>query len=73
MPRRLHIVEFVALMAIMSALTAFSTDAMLPALPEIASELSPEAPNRALMVVGAFMLGLGLGTLVAGPLADAFG
>ena len=25
------------------------------------------------MVVGAFMLGLGLGTLVAGPLANAFG
>lgn len=33
MPRRLQIVEFVALMAIMSALTAFATDAMLPALP----------------------------------------
>ena len=73
MGKRLRIIEFVALMAIMSALTAFATDAMLPALPQIAGDLSPDAPNRAQMVVGAFMLGLGIGTLVAGPLADAFG
>ena len=46
---------------------------MLPALPQIAAELSPDAANRAQMIVGAFMLGMGLGTFFAGALADAFG
>ncbi len=65
--------EFIALMAMMSAMVAFSIDAMLPALPAIAAELTPTAPNRAQLVVGAFLLALGLGTLVIGPLSDRFG
>lgn len=71
--RRLHVVEFVALMALLASMVAFSTDAMLPALPQIAADLTPGATNRAQMIIGAFMLGLGLGTFFAGPLADAFG
>jgi len=71
--RRLAVGEFVALMAMLSSLVAFSIDSMLPALPRIAAELSPDAVNRAQLVVAAFMLGLGLGTMLAGPLADAFG
>ncbi len=73
MARRLPIVEFVALMAILASLVAFATDAMLPTLPQIAAELSPDAANRAQMIVGAFMLGMGLGTFFAGTMADAFG
>ena len=73
MPRRLPIVEFVALMATLASVVAFATDAMLPALPQIAADLSPDAANRAQLIVGAFMLGMGLGTFFAGPLADAFG
>lgn len=65
--------EFIALLAMNSALVAFSIDAMLPALPEIAAELTPAALNRAQLVVGAFILGLGLGTLFSGPFSDAFG
>ncbi len=65
--------EFIALMAMMSALVALSIDAMLPALPQIAADLSPGAANRAQLVVGAFILGLGLGTLFSGPFSDAFG
>ncbi len=61
------------MMAMMAAMVAFSIDAMLPALPEIAAELAPEAPNRAQLVVGAFMLGLGVGSLFSGPLSDAWG
>jgi len=65
--------EFVALMAMLLATVAISIDAMLPALPEIAATLSPGAPNAAQLVVTSFVLGMGLGTLFAGPLSDAFG
>lgn len=65
--------EFVALMAMLSGTIAFSIDAMLPALPEIAAELSPDAPNRTQLIISMFMLGLGLGTLLTGSLSDALG
>lgn len=66
-------VEFIALMAMIFATMAFSIDSMLPALPQIAAEMSPDDPNRAQLVVTAFVLGMGLGTLFTGPLSDAFG
>src|SRR6056297_2191005 len=65
--------EFIALMAMLMANVAFSIDAMLPAIPQIAAELSPDAPNRAQLVVTSFVLGLGIGTLFVGPLSDALG
>lgn len=65
--------EFVALMAMLFATIAISIDAMLPALPDIAASLSPEAPNAAQLVVTSFVLGMGLGTFFAGPLSDTFG
>ncbi|MEQ6247978.1 MFS transporter [Sulfitobacter sp. HNIBRBA3233] len=65
--------EFVALVAMMTATIAFSIDAMLPALPQIAADLSPGAPENAALILSSFLLGIGLGTFVAGPLADAFG
>ncbi len=65
--------EFVAIMAMLFATIAISIDAMLPALPDIAAELSPDAPNAAQLVVTSFVFGMGLGTLFAGPLSDAFG
>ncbi|MEM7709797.1 MAG: multidrug effflux MFS transporter [Pseudomonadota bacterium] len=69
----LSLVEFVALMAMLSATIAFSIDAMLPALPEIGATLSPDDPNAAQLVIVAFVFGLGLGTLFSGPLSDAIG
>jgi MFS transporter, DHA1 family, multidrug resistance protein len=71
--RRLSQGEFVAMVAVLFATIAFSIDAMLPALPRIAAELSPEAVNRAQLVLTTFVLGMGLGTLVAGPLSDSIG
>ncbi len=65
--------EFVALIAMLFATIAISIDAMLPALPEIAATLSPNAPNAAQLVVTSFVLGMGIGTLFTGPLSDAFG
>ncbi|MBT8474108.1 MAG: multidrug effflux MFS transporter [Alphaproteobacteria bacterium] len=73
MPRRLSRAEFVALMAMLFATIAFSIDAMLPALPEIADELTPDAPNRAQLIITSFVLGMGIGTLFTGPLSDAYG
>ncbi|MBC6406641.1 MAG: MFS transporter [Rhodobacteraceae bacterium] len=65
--------EFIAFCGMVLATTAFSIDAMLPALPEIGQELSPHNLNNAQMVVIFFVLGLGLGTFFAGPLSDVFG
>lgn len=72
-PARLHPTEFIALIAMMFATIAFSIDAMLPALPQIALDLTPEAPNRAQLIITSFVFGMGLGTLFAGPLSDSFG
>lgn len=65
--------EFIALIAMLFAIIAFSIDAMLPALPRIGAELSPDAPNRAQLIVIAFVLGMGAATLFAGPMSDALG
>ncbi|MBF9031522.1 Bcr/CflA family efflux MFS transporter [Rhodobacterales bacterium HKCCE3408] len=65
--------EFIALMGMMFATIAFSVDAMLPALPEIAEELTPEAPTLAQFILTSFIIGMGIGTLFVGPISDAFG
>lgn len=71
--RRMAQGEFIALMAMLSATVAFSIDSMLPALPQIGAELSPSDVNRAQLILTAFVLGLGLGTFVTGPMSDAWG
>lgn len=70
---RIPLAEFVALLAMLFSTIAFSIDAMLPALPDIAAVLSPGAVNRAQLVITAFMAGLGLGTVFTGPISDAIG
>jgi DHA1 family bicyclomycin/chloramphenicol resistance-like MFS transporter len=64
---------FVAMIAMLFATIALSIDAMLPALPDIAAELSPTDSNKALLIISSFFLGMGLGTFVAGPVSDAYG
>ncbi|MBN9675005.1 multidrug effflux MFS transporter [Salipiger bermudensis] len=66
-------VEFIALLAMLFATIAFSIDAMLPALPEIGADLTPDAINRAQLVVTSFVFGMGIGTFFTGPLSDVFG
>ena len=70
---RLSMPEFISLMGMMFATVAFSLDAMLPAMTEIAQQLTPEAPNNAQLIITSFVLGMGIGTLFTGPLSDAFG
>jgi DHA1 family bicyclomycin/chloramphenicol resistance-like MFS transporter len=65
--------EFVALIAMLFATIALSIDAMLPALPAIAAELSPDDVNRAQLVIGVFFAGMEVGTLLTGPISDAIG
>ena len=65
--------EFVALFALMTSLTALSIDAMLPALPEIAQNLSVTNANDTQLVVSMFILGMVFGESVFGPISDAIG
>ena len=65
--------EFIAMLAFLFATIAFSIDAMLPALPAIAAELTPDNANVAQLILTAFVAGMGAGTLFAGPISDAIG
>ena len=65
--------ETVALLAGLMALNAFAIDAMIPALPDIGSELGVGTENRRQLVVVAYFLGFGVGQIFWGPLADRFG
>ncbi|NNL17184.1 MAG: multidrug effflux MFS transporter [Boseongicola sp.] len=65
--------ELVAILAMLTATVAFSIDAMLPVLPDISASLAPDAPNQAQLVIATFVVGMGLGTLFAGPLSDTYG
>ena len=56
--QRLPAGEFTGMLALLFATVAFSIDAMLPALPAIAAELSPGAVNNAQLVLSAFVLGM---------------
>ncbi|WP_170325116.1 multidrug effflux MFS transporter [Ruegeria arenilitoris] len=73
MTNRMSKGEFIALVAMMFATIAFSIDSMLPALPEIGEQLSPDDINRAQLILTSFVLGMGVGTFFMGPLSDAFG
>lgn len=72
-PPRMRFGEFIALLAMLMATVAYSVDAMLPLLEAMGNALSPEMPQRAQFVITAFLVGLGLGTLVLGPVSDAYG
>lgn len=69
MPER----EFIALMAMLVAMTALSIDIMLPALPAIAQIFSLDDANDRQGVVTAFILGFAVGQPFFGPLADRYG
>jgi DHA1 family bicyclomycin/chloramphenicol resistance-like MFS transporter len=66
-------VEFVIIISLMMSLTAFSTDAMLPALPQIGGDLGVQNANNRQLVVPVLFLGLALGQLFFGPLSDRTG
>jgi DHA1 family bicyclomycin/chloramphenicol resistance-like MFS transporter len=65
--------EFVIIVSAMMSLTALSIDAMLPALPQIGSDLAVQNANDRQLVVSVLFLGLALGQLFFGPLSDRIG
>ena len=64
------LVEFVALMALMTSLVALSIDAMLPALHQIGEELAIASAQQTHLIVSLFFIGMALGQLYYGPVAD---
>ena len=60
-------------MAWLSAITALSLDAMLPAFPVMADDLGVDNENRIQLVLAVFSIGMGLGTIFVGPIADWLG
>lgn len=72
-PGQLSFVEFVALMASMIALAALSTDAMLPALAEIGTELRVRQMNDSQLILSWLFLGMATGQIFYGPVSDSIG
>jgi DHA1 family bicyclomycin/chloramphenicol resistance-like MFS transporter len=66
-------VEFVIILSLIMSLTALSTDAMLPALPQIGNDLGLVNPNDRQLVISVIFLGSALGGLFFGPLSDKAG
>lgn len=66
-------VEFISLFSLVTALTAFSIDAILPGLTRMAGDLGVLDIRTTQLVVTMFVLGMGVGEMGFGPLADAIG
>src|ERR1700759_5196743 len=65
--------EFVIVIASIMALNPLATDMMLPALPKIPSTFHIVIANRPHAVLSTFLIGLGVGQFVMGPLSGRFG
>jgi DHA1 family bicyclomycin/chloramphenicol resistance-like MFS transporter len=65
--------EFVALMAMLTALVALSIDMVLPSLPAIGASLGVARPNDNQWVISLFFLGFGVGQFFYGPFSDTAG
>lgn len=65
--------EFVTLIAALMAVNALSIDPMLPALPAIGETLHIANGNDRQWIITLYFIGLGLGSLIYGPLSDRFG
>lgn len=65
--------ELVTMMALVMAINALAMDAMLPAFPMMRGDLGLTNPNDIQFVIGLYVLGMGLGSPIYGPLSDRFG
>jgi len=73
-PTQLGRVEFTTLLAMAIALTALGIDLMLPLFPAMRSDLGLPVGSTAVGgLVTTYFLGLAIGQLLYGPLADRFG
>jgi DHA1 family bicyclomycin/chloramphenicol resistance-like MFS transporter len=65
--------EFVAIVALMMAVTAISIDNLLPAFPVIQARFGIADPNSLQLLVYVYMIGFGFAQIVYGPVSDRFG
>jgi DHA1 family bicyclomycin/chloramphenicol resistance-like MFS transporter len=65
--------EFVVLMALIISMVALSIDTMLPALPEIASDLGVTQVNDSQYVISILFAGMAVGQMIFGPMSDSVG
>ncbi|OUS72588.1 Bcr/CflA family drug resistance efflux transporter [Pseudoalteromonas sp. A601] len=72
MPKTEHSLHTVLILALLIIFCPLAIDIYLPAFPEIAQALSV-GEQKVQLTVAIFMLTVGLGQLIAGPLADKFG
>lgn len=62
----------ILLLAAIAALGSLATQLMVPALPQLAADLHAD-PGDAQLLISLFLIGLGAGQVIAGPLADRIG
>ena len=65
--------EFILLVALLTAMVAMSIDTMLPAVGVMAQELGAAHPNDRQLIVLGFFAGMTFGTVVFGPASDSWG
>ena len=65
--------EFIVLVALLTAMVAMSIDTMLPAVGVMAQELGAAHPNDRQLIVLGFFAGMTCGTVVFGPASDSWG
>lgn len=65
--------EFVALIALLMGMTAFSIDNLLPAFGTIRADFMLDDPNRVQVMVYAYLLGIGAAQFLYGPVSDVLG
>ncbi|APG63816.1 Bcr/CflA family drug resistance efflux transporter [Sphingorhabdus lutea] len=61
------------MMSSLMALNALAIDAMLPAFPQISHAFGLVDKNRVQLLIGAYLIGLGIGSIFYGPLSDRYG
>lgn len=73
MPSKPAFTEFVAMIALLIGLTAFSIDNLLPAFDPITQSLKLADPNQIQLIILSFMVSFAIMQLFYGPLSDHFG
>lgn len=66
-------VEFVAMMSLLMGLIAIGIDLMLPAMGDLANDVGAASSTDVAGIVTTYFLGMAVGQLLWGPLADRYG
>ena len=72
-PSKPPFLEFVALIALMMGMTAFSIDNLLPAFGAIRTDFALDDPNGVQMLVYAYLIGIAVAQIVYGTISDVVG